>query len=115
MKFYGGPRWDMKTWNSVQENQFCHDARPLRYCHNATMARWGKADDAKLSKLFNTPRNGVNPKDLTIEAVKSVHKQFFPEKDYKNFAPLYRAKARAFEVGKSLEGHRQSKSFCFSS
>ena len=72
--------------------------------------RWGKEDDAKLSSLFATARNSVNPKDLSVAAVKAVHNKFFPEKDYRNFAPLYRAKARAFQVGKTLEGHRQRKS-----
>jgi hypothetical protein len=75
------------------------------------MGRWSKADNAKLSNLFSTPRNGVNPKDLSVEAVKAVHKKYFPQADYKNFAPLYCGKARAFAVGKSLEGHRQRK-FC---
>ena len=73
------------------------------------MGRWNKADDAKLSELFQTPRNGVNPEDLSVEAVKTVHRKYFGDRDYKAFAPLYRAKARAFQVGQSLDGHRQSK------
>lgn len=77
--------------------------------------RWDKQDDAKLSSLFETPRNSVNPKDLSVAAVKAVHKKYFPKKDYRNFAPLYRAKARDFEFGRTLEGHRQRKFFVHSS
>ena len=75
------------------------------------MARWGAADDSKLAELFRAPRNGVNPKDLSVAAVKAVHKAHFSSFDYNNFAPLYRAKARAWSVGKTLEGHRKSESF----
>ena len=75
------------------------------------MPRWSKEDDAKLLSLFDTPRNSVNPKDLSVTAVKAVHKKYFPEKDYRNFAPRYRAKARTYLVGRSLDGHRQRKYF----
>ena len=88
----------------------------LMQCHSLysfTMAKWGKAEDAKLANLFKAPRNLVNPRDLSIEAVKAVHKKYFSDRNYNSFAPLYRAKARAFEVGKSLEGHRESKLFFF--
>jgi hypothetical protein len=73
------------------------------------MARWSKADDAKLVELWRTTRNGVDPMKLDISSVKAVHQKFFPEKKYENFAPLYRNKARGFEVARSLDGHRKSK------
>jgi hypothetical protein len=71
--------------------------------------RWGKADDKKLAELFRTPRNNIDPEDLSIEAVKSIHKKYFNQFKYQNFAPLYRDKARSWNVNQSLEGHRRSK------
>ena len=71
--------------------------------------RWGKANDSKLATLFSTPVKGIDPKELSAEAVKAVHKAYFVQTNYQNFAPLYHAKARAFKVGKTLEGHRQHK------
>ena len=49
---------------------------------------WGKEENAKLSFLFAAPQNSVNPKDLSIAAVKAVYNKFFPEKNYRNFALL---------------------------
>jgi hypothetical protein len=73
------------------------------------MARWGNSDDAKLTTLWNTPHNGVDPTKLDVDSVKAVHSKHFPEKKYANFAPLYRHKARSFNVARSLDGHRKSK------
>jgi hypothetical protein len=73
------------------------------------MARWTKADDAKLIELWRTPRNGVDPDKLDIATVKAVRSKYFPETKYENFAPLYRNKARGFQVARSLDGHRKSK------
>jgi hypothetical protein len=72
-------------------------------------ARWGTADDAKLLQLFRTPHNGVDATKLDVESVKAIHSKFFPEKKYANFAPLYRGKARAFNVSQTLDGHRKRK------
>ena len=66
---------------------------------------WGKADDTKPANSFNTPRNGINAKDLSVEAVKAVHKKHFLHTDHQNFAPLHCAKAQTFEVGETSEGH----------
>jgi hypothetical protein len=76
-----------------------------------TMVRWNKSDDAKLIELWRTPRNGIDPEKLDIETVKAVHKSHFPSRDYNNFAPLYRNKARAFCTARDKDGHRLSKFF----
>jgi hypothetical protein len=60
------------------------------------MGRWNKSDNAKLIQLWLTSRNSVDPFKLDILSVKAVHRQFFAEKKYDSFAPLYRNKARAF-------------------
>jgi hypothetical protein len=70
---------------------------------------WGTAGDAKLLQLFRTPHNGVDATKLDMESVKAIHSKFFPEKKYANFAPLYRGKARAFNVSQTLDGHRKGK------
>jgi hypothetical protein len=72
--------------------------------------RWGKEDTAKLTELWRTPHNGVDPTKLDIEDVKAVHHaKYFSEFEYKNFAPLYRDKARDWAVDQTLGGHRASK------
>lgn len=71
-------------------------------------ARWGKADDAKLVQLWRTPHNGVDPTKLDQESVKAVHAKHFSQFKYVNFAPLYRGKARDFNVNQTLDGHRKS-------
>ncbi len=70
--------------------------------------KWGAADDAKLAYLFRRgPKNGgVTTGDLSVTYVQSVHSKYFPARNYKNFAPLYRKKARAWNIEKSLEGSR---------
>ena len=73
------------------------------------MARWNASDDAKLIALWETPHNGIDPTKLDIESVKAVHKKHFPQKKYANFAPLYRGKARSYNVSRTLDGHRKSK------
>ena len=74
-----------------------------------TVVWWNKSDNEKLAKLWHTPHSGIDPKDLSVDAVKKVHENYFPQFKYPNFAPLYRDKARAWNVNKTLDGHRQSK------
>lgn len=70
--------------------------------------RWNKADDKKLIQLFRTAHNGVDPDKLDIPTVRAVKDKYWPHKKYESFAPLYRKKARAFNSGRSLDGHRRS-------
>jgi hypothetical protein len=73
-----------------------------------TQAKWGPADDAKLSHLFRkgSTNGGTDTEDLGVVCVKSVWDKHFKNGDCKNFAPLHRKKARAWNLGKSLEGSR---------
>jgi hypothetical protein len=71
--------------------------------------RLGPADDSELRTLFNTPHNGVDPSKLEVDSVKAVWSKYFQEFKYSNFAPLFfRGKARAYNTGSSLDGHRKS-------
>ena len=71
--------------------------------------RWNTADDAKLIELWRIPHNGVDPTKLDNPTVKAIHEKYWPDKRYSNFAPLYRGKARSFNVSLSLDGHRKRK------
>jgi hypothetical protein len=70
--------------------------------------KWGKEDDVKLAELFRRgARNGgVSTTDLGAKAVKAVNQEHFPERDYKNFGPLFRKKARAWNLNETLSGGR---------
>lgn len=74
--------------------------------------KWNKGDDKKLAELFRRGKkdHGINSKDLSKEQIHSVIEKFFPERTYKSFAQLYRTKARAFNLGLSLDGARRGKS-----
>lgn len=73
------------------------------------MKRWGAGDDAKLITLWRSPHNGVDCTKLDKKSVQAVHEAYFPSTKYRNFATLYRNKARAFSVSSSLDGHRKRK------
>jgi hypothetical protein len=74
-----------------------------------TQTKWGAADDAKLAHLFRKgPKNGgVETGDLGVPYVKTVHSKHFPARNYTNFAPLFRKKARAWNIEQSLQGSRR--------
>ena len=69
-------------------------------------------DDAKLSALFRKKTaNGSKPlidtTDLNVKTVKAVNDKYFPDKIYKNFGPVYRKKARAWNLAQELSGSRK--------
>jgi hypothetical protein len=70
------------------------------------MAKWTQADNAKLKALFaRAPsKGGIDTRDLSVAAVKAINDKRFPDADYKNFAPLFCRKARAWNVNKTLTG-----------
>jgi len=71
--------------------------------------KWGKEDDAKLKELFRrgVRNGGVSTTDLGTKAVKEVNDKYFPNRDYKNFGPLFRKKARAWNLNSTLQGSRK--------
>jgi hypothetical protein len=74
--------------------------------------KWNKGDDKKLAELFRRGRKdqGVNSQDLSKEYIQKVIEKFYPERNYKSFAPLFRTKARAYNLGQSLAGARRGTS-----
>jgi hypothetical protein len=74
--------------------------------------KWNKGDDKKLAELFRRGKkdHGVNSKDLSKESIHKVIEKFYPERNYKSFAPLFRTKARAYNLGQSLAGARRGTS-----
>ena len=71
---------------------------------------WGKTEDLKLQKLFKlrNDRNGVDPTDLQQETIKVVRAQHFPDRTYKNFAVLFRSKARKWNLNNALLNSRRA-------
>ena len=71
---------------------------------------WGKNEDLKLHRLFKirNDRGGVDSRDLTQKSVKAVQEKNFPDRPYKNFAPLFRSKARRWNINHALLGARLS-------
>jgi hypothetical protein len=74
--------------------------------------KWNKGDDKKLAELFRRGKkdHGVDSKDLTKENIHKVIEKYYPDRNYKSFAPLFRTKARAYNLGQSLAGARRGKS-----
>jgi hypothetical protein len=70
--------------------------------------KWGKLDDRKLSDLFRKgkPSGGVSSTALNAKDIRKVLKAHFPSREYKNFAPLFRSKARAWNIDQTLTGQR---------
>ena len=69
---------------------------------------WGKNEDLKLHRLFKirNDRGGVDSRDLTQKSVKAVQEKHFPDRPYKNCAPLFRNKARKWNINNALLGAR---------
>ena len=80
--------------------------------NKVTSTKWGKEHNLKLQGLFlkRNDRGGVNSKDLNSDYIKRVFRQHFPDRQYNNFAPLFRAKARKFNLNEALDDARQAKS-----
>ena len=70
--------------------------------------KWGKEDDVKLAKLFRNGirKGGVDPNDLAAKTIHQVLTKHFPSRNYGSFAPLFRAKARAWNIDQTLSGKR---------
>ena len=71
---------------------------------------WGKDEDLKLHRLFKVrnDRGGVDSRDLIQKAIKEVQEEHFPDRPYRSFAPLFRNKARKWNINNALLGARLS-------
>ena len=74
-------------------------------------AKWSKINDKKLKTLFDrgTRNRGINSEDLSTQAIHQAIETHFPDRAYKTFAPLFRNKARAYNLAKELAGARRGK------
>jgi hypothetical protein len=82
---------------------------------NTQQKKWGKEDDAKLAELFRKGKRdgGVSSDDLNQKTIKEVILKHFTNREYKNFAPLFRAKARAWNIDQRLSGARSKFLYSF--
>lgn len=72
------------------------------------LRRWSPADDAKVLGLFGKPpsRGGVSAKDTSHKAIESVRLAYWPKKNYRSFAQLYRRKATKWIIEQAKKGAR---------
>ena len=78
---------------------------------------WNKTDDTKLKALFKKEvrRGGLDSQDLDSKTIHKVIADHYPDRKYNTFAPLYRKKARQFNIGQTKSGARKAaicKLFC---
>jgi len=69
---------------------------------------WNQCDNAKLRNLFErgTRNHGIDSEALDSKTINSVIRSYWPERKYDRFAPLYRRKAREFNLDRTLSGCR---------
>ena len=78
----------------------------------STKPRWKREHDAKLRALYRKKNHSgnkplIDTRDLSCKTIKAINDQHFPEFDYANFGPLYRKKARAWNLEQELAGSRR--------
>ena len=81
-------------------------------------SQWNKSDDKKLKALFKKQvrRGGLDSQDLDSKTIHKVIVDHYPDRKYVSFAPLYRKKARQYNIGQTKLGARKKaicKLFCF--
>ena len=71
---------------------------------------WNQGDDAKLRNLFikGLRQGGVDSEVLDRKTINSIQQRYWSERNNDTFAPLYRRKAREFNLNKSLQGQRSA-------
>lgn len=76
--------------------------------NKTSTGKWGKAQNQLLQSLFEKrlDRGGISPEDTTRKTVEAVRNKYFPGRTYASFAPLFRRKARQFQLNESLNGAR---------
>jgi hypothetical protein len=67
--------------------------------------RWSTPNDEALLKLFSDKK--IDPEKIERADIENVRATYFPQFVYKNFAPLYRKKARAYCLDQVLRGKRK--------
>ena len=70
--------------------------------------RWEKPDNEKFVRFFQTrvDRGGVSSTDINQKSIQKVISKHFPDRSYNAFSPLFRKKARAFNLDQVLSGKR---------
>jgi hypothetical protein len=68
------------------------------------MGRWSTADDSKLSDLFRDKK--VDYTKCDSKYIHTIINQYFSDKKYEAFAPLYRRKCGQWRIAQTLAGGR---------
>ena len=69
------------------------------------MKRWSPNDDTQLLQLLQD--NKLDPSDLSATTIEAVRVEYYPDRPYNRFAPLYRNKIRKWNIEQSLAGKRK--------
>ena len=97
---------------SVQHNIIHHNIMAKKKSSSSIsekqIAAWNQGDNTNLRNLFErgTRNHGLDPEALDSKTIKSVIRSYWPERKYNTFAPLYRRKAREFNLDRTLSGNR---------
>jgi len=66
---------------------------------------WSDEDDTALAQLFRSKK--VSATDLHKDTLHKVNDKYFPIREFKNFSPLFKAKAAQWSLNKYLTGRRK--------
>ena len=72
------------------------------------VGNWSDPDDAKLAQLFRQKK--ISSTDLSRDAIKKANAHF-PDRDPKNFNPLFKGKCAQWNLNKFLTGRRKKSKF----
>jgi hypothetical protein len=69
--------------------------------------RWDSAEDQKLAELFRKDKKLAYK--LDTKSIQQVHQAHWPDWEFGSFSPLFRQKARQWQVNHSVSNKRKSK------
>ena len=79
---------------------------------NSKVPKYNNENDKVLFYLFDqrSGRDQVDPNNFRKENIQGVLENHFPGRNYKHFSPLFRRKARQYNLMNYLKGDRKQKS-----
>ena len=69
------------------------------------MGNWSDEDDAKLAQLYRQKK--ISSTDLHKDTIHKVNDKYFPEREFKNFSPLFKTKCAQWNLNSYLTGRRK--------
>jgi hypothetical protein len=69
--------------------------------------RWDSAEDKKLAELFRKDKKLAY--ELDTKSIQQVHRAHWPDREFGSFSPLFRRKARQWQVNRTVSNKRKGK------